>query len=43
MIEAVMIIAGVVVIGAFVFVCAQSLFDAAQRRAYNNKKKWDNE
>jgi alpha-glucuronidase len=43
MIEAIMILAGVVVMGAFVFVCAQSLFDAAQRRAYDNKKKWDEE
>ena len=43
MFEAVMIIAGVVVMAAFMFVCAQSIFDAAQRRAYDNKKKWDEE
>ena len=43
MIEVIMTLASVVVVGAFMFVCAQSIFDATQRRAYNNKKKWDNE
>ena len=43
MIEVVMYIASVAVLGALIFISAQSLFDAAQRRAYNNKKKWDEE
>ena len=43
MIEAVMYVAGLVVMLGVAFVCAQEAFDIIQRRAYNNKKKWDEE
>ena len=43
MIEAVMYIVGLGVTLGIAFVCAQEAFDIIQRRAYNNKKKWDEE
>ena len=32
-----------VVVGALAITLFQGMFDAAQRRAYNNQKKWENE
>ena len=42
-IEVLFIGACAVVVGALAITLFQEVFDAAQRRAYNNQKKWENE
>ena len=43
MIEALFVVACVVVIGATAVALIQGAFDHTHRRIYDNQKKWDNE